>query len=141
MNEYHSPPVQKWVFRKPTKAVAVTGLVHLGLNAGGIGTRLDTPPARPDDAKAIEAEIARLQAKLATLKKPARRMFASTDLPLPLADMTDLLTKLAAKKFKPERVRISAYSLDRPDQTGVLVEGDPEVLDWATAIVKKLAEK
>jgi hypothetical protein len=55
--------------------------------------------------------------------------------------MTELLTKLAAKKFKPERVRISTYMTATDGPTGVMVEGDPEVLGWATAIVKKLADK
>src|SRR5262249_37462723 len=93
-----------------------------------------------DEAKAIEAEIARLQERLAALKsKPApsqlRATFAKDDLPLNPADLAALLNKLAEKKFKSGQFSIAASA------NGIVVEGDKEVIDWAATMIKRLSEK
>jgi hypothetical protein len=91
-----------------------------------------------NDAKALEAEIAKLQEKLAVLKgrnKPITLTFAKQDLPLEPAELTELLQKLAGRKFK------NAKYTFLPTSTGIVLEGDREVLDWARATIKKLSEK
>ncbi len=67
--------------------------------------------AKFEDAKAIEAEIARLQEKLATVKgKPtwSRVVFIKDDLPVKPAELATLLVKLADRKFAKGRCSISA---------------------------------
>jgi hypothetical protein len=93
------------------------------------------PGARADDPKALEAEIARLQERLVRLKaKPnmSRVVIDKKDLPLPPADVTELLLKLASKKFKNAHYSIA------PTDAGIIVEGDKEVLNWAAEMVKNL---
>jgi RNA polymerase sigma factor (sigma-70 family) len=93
------------------------------------------PQANAVDPKAIEAEIARLQERLARLKaKPntSRVVIDKKDLPLPPADVTELLLKLASKKFKNAHYSIA------PTDAGIIVEGDKEVLNWAAEMVKNL---
>jgi RNA polymerase sigma factor (sigma-70 family) len=93
------------------------------------------PQANAVDPKAIEAEIARLQERLVRLKaKPnmSRVVIDKKDLPLPPADVTELLLKLASKKFKNAHYSIA------PTDAGIIVEGDKEVLNWAAEMVKNL---
>jgi RNA polymerase sigma factor (sigma-70 family) len=108
-------------------------------------------PAPPNDVKAIEAEIARLQTKLAELKAlkanpPVRipvtvrevvveSILPKDRLPLDPEETAALLTKLAGKRFKPGQFKFVSS-----DQ-GVIVAGSKEVIDWATTMVKKLGEK
>ena len=102
--------------------------------------RLQLPSfaAKPDDPKAVAAEIARLRERLASLEgksKVYRVTFPKEDLPLETAYLTEVLLKLAGKKFK------DAHFAFYPSASGLAVEGDKEVIEWATALVKKLAEK
>ena len=154
-----------WVFRRPTKgATAATGDPKTALeffnrrmtgedekraevrNALNRGLTLEDAAKitgiakRADDAKVIEAKIAELQAQLADMKDKAkggrpRAVFYAKDLPLKPSEMAELLSKLAKPKFKA-----SQYSINSSDN-GVAVEGDQEVIDWAAATVKKLADK
>jgi hypothetical protein len=96
---------------------------------------LEVAGNRVNDAKAIEAEIAKLQEQLAKLKaKPSTSRLAieRKSLPLPPAEVTEVLLKLAAKKFKNAHYSIT------PTDTGIIVEGDKELLDWAAEMVKNL---
>ena len=95
---------------------------------------------KPEDAKAIEAEIVRLQERLAALKtNPARNwsrvLFPKNDLPLEPVEMMAILSKLAEKKFGKGSFEFSASS------NGVALESDKEVINWVSALVKKLNEK
>lgn len=85
-------------------------------------------PAKVDDAKSLEAEIAKLQAKLKELNaKPGR-----TVLPLLPEDLREMLSKLAEKKFGKGRFWMTATPI------GLVVQGEQEVIDWATAAVETL---
>jgi RNA polymerase sigma factor (sigma-70 family) len=97
-------------------------------------------------AKIIEAEIAKLQEKLAALKanpkpapekKPAREeaTFARKDLPLDAAETAEVLLKLAGKKFKNANYSIT------PRGNSLVVSGDKEVLEWARDMIKRLGDK
>jgi RNA polymerase sigma factor (sigma-70 family) len=91
-----------------------------------------------NDARAIQAEIARLQAQLANLKsKPnaPRVVIDRKDLPLEPRDLTDVLLKLAGKKFKNANYSIT------PSDAGIVVEGDKQVIDWVADTIKKLGGK
>jgi RNA polymerase sigma factor (sigma-70 family) len=138
-----------WVFRRPTKGATVTpqildeyyrrkaDMVEIPPTTKGV-----IPSADLNDAKAIELEIARLQAKLAELKAkpaPANRVrveLAKKDLPLEPMEVAEILFKLAGKKFKSGQA-----SLFAPTPTGLTIEGDKEVVEWALAMIKKLGEK
>ena len=61
-----------------------------------------------------------------------RLVIDKKDLPLAPAEMTSVLLKLAAKKFKDVNFTIT------PTDTGIIVEGDKEVIEWAAEMVKKL---
>ena len=98
----------------------------------------DRAQASPDEAKAIEADIAKLKARLAELKGKgniSRVTFGTKDLPMEPAELAELLLKLAGKKFK------NAHYTFTPGGPGLIIEGDKEVIDWATAMIKKLGEK
>jgi RNA polymerase sigma factor (sigma-70 family) len=139
-------PAPVWVFRRPAKGAAVSPQL-LQEYFRRVAPLVDIPPttkgALPsvDETKAIEAEIARLQAKLAELKAkptPATRdrvLLAKKDLPLEPAVLSDVLFKLASNKFK---VGKDAFT---PTAAGLTIEGDKEVVEWALAMIKKLAEK
>jgi RNA polymerase sigma factor (sigma-70 family) len=133
-----------WVFRRPAKGTATNSLLHeysrkVSPNAGATETLRAGPPMTPDDAKTLEAEIARLQEKLAELKKakgPAQRMvFPAKDLPLEAHELAEVLFKLAAKNLKNAKGSFT--------HTGgnLIVEGDKELIDWVAAMIKKLNEK
>ena len=64
-----------------------------------------------------------------------RVVFAKKDLPLEPAELTEILLKLAGKKFK------DAHFTFTPNEAGLVVEGDRAVIDWAAEMIKKLGEK
>jgi len=149
-----------WVFRRPvggTANSAYSGMAHDYFNNHMLTHQTPAPmydslfrnyysavnPAQAsaapgnkvNDAKTIEAEIAKLQEQLAKLKaKPStpRLAIERKSLPLPPAEVTEVLLKLAAKKFKNAHYSIT------PTDTGIIIEGDKEVLDWAAEMVKNL---
>ena len=97
------------------------------------GTYVPNAKPKAEDAKAVEAEIARLTAKLKELQaNPGRVVFFKDSLPLDPVEFHDLLSRLAVKKFGKTRCEISS------SPNGVAVEGDREVTDWATGVVKSL---
>jgi RNA polymerase sigma factor (sigma-70 family) len=128
------------VLRRPAKWV-VTAKAGAALPGRGKAvpfyTDLDfTLPAEVKDAKTIEAEIARLQAKLAAIKsKPAWDRVVLNKLPLVPAETADLLSKLAERKFGKGRFAIEAAG------DMVIVQGDATVIEWAIALANKLNEK
>jgi hypothetical protein len=98
-------------------------------------------PARTEkssDAKAIEAEIKRLQDQLAKLKsKPTQYsvMFSKEELPLEPTRLVEVLLDLAGKKFK------NVHYTFTPSASGIALDGDKEVIEWAVVMIKKLADK
>jgi hypothetical protein len=152
-------PTAIWVFRRPTKVAAETTYRQAADNwtklAQNYSRYTGDPLAKqPSDAKAtdsnagtssakqvgeataIEAEIARLQTKLATLKaNRSRVVFMKDNLPVDPTLLANLLGTLADKKFVKGRCSISA------SENGIAVEGDKEVIDWVTAFIKKLSDK
>ncbi len=85
-------------------------------------------PPKLDDAKTLEAEIAKLQAKLKELNAKQGR----TLLPLLPDELREMLAKLAEKKFGKGRFWMTATPI------GLVVQGEQEVIDWATAAVETL---
>lgn len=135
VNDRHSPPVQKWVFRRPTGAATGAALPN---HNRALGDPAATPPAKPDDAKALEEEIARLQTRLAELKaKPTRdrAVFAKAGLPLNPVELAKLLNQLGEDKARAGRLTIAA------SDDSLIVEGDKAAVEWAVGIIKKLGEK
>ena len=65
----------------------------------------------------------------------SRVVFIKDDLPVKPAELATLLVKLADRKFAKGRCSISA------SENGIAVEGDKEVIEWVTTLVKKLSEK
>jgi hypothetical protein len=139
-------PTSIWVFRRPAQTSS-TNLRQLGGEyyrylVPGVAPPSGDPTygktTKADDVKAIEAEIARLQDKLAAAKGKAtwsRVVFMKDDLPVPPAELVTLLGKLADRKFGKGR-----YSVSSSDN-GIAVEGDKEVIEWFTGLVRRLAEK
>jgi RNA polymerase sigma factor (sigma-70 family) len=135
-------PSAAWVFRRPVKGAEVrntTLLENHGYVAPSAARGYSmAPSAKPADARAIEADIARLQKQLATIReKPTqyRVSFPKEDLPLEAAELTEVLRKLAGKKFKNSQFTFT------PSAQGVALEGDKEVIEWAVVMIKKLADK
>jgi RNA polymerase sigma factor (sigma-70 family) len=129
-------PSATWVFRRPAKGTMSSQL--LADYYRKLAPLQVTPPSKLEDAKAIEAEIAKLHDKLAKLKtKPnwSRVVFMKADLPLPPEELAALLEKLAEKKFDKGRYTISS------SENGIAVEGEKDVVEWVTSLVKKLNEK
>jgi RNA polymerase sigma factor (sigma-70 family) len=137
-----------WVFRRPTKDAAAKSSAEDYNKAAKYladlaSKHVPAAPPKTDELKALEAEIAKLQEKLAALKalKDKQRevfdgvVFAKGDLPLDPTELVTFLNKLAAKKFKTDR-----FSIKLTDK-GLAIEGDKEVIEWATALIKKLSEK
>ena len=137
-----------WVFRRPAKGTATKSMLEeyyrkVSPNAGATEPPRASPPLTApmthDDAKALEAEIARLQERLALLKAskgPAQRMvFPAKDLPLEAHELAEVLFKLAAKNLKKAKVSLTHTGGD------LIVEGDKELIDWVAAMIKKLSEK
>jgi len=112
---------------------SATVIEILSGNSGGLDFTL---LVEVKDAKTIEAEIARLQAKLAAIKsKPAWVRVVLNKLPLVPAETADLLSKLAERKFGKGRFAIEAAG------DMVIVQGDAQVIEWAIALANKLNEK
>jgi RNA polymerase sigma factor (sigma-70 family) len=140
-------PSNVWVFRRPragTATLHLQGHVDSGTAEGAKGAKspyadfpfpaTQTGQSAPTDRAAIEAEISRLQKRLASL--PRKRVeVTESELPLPPSEMVPLLRKLAEKKF-PMRSIVLNW-----DQTGLDIEGDTETVDWAVGLIKKMAEK
>lgn len=141
-----------WVFRRLTKGAVGQNDYSKRLvpNYQIFPTqRGTTPPAKLgdvkpdevralDEARALEADIARLQEKLAALKrKPThdRVVYPKKELPLEPAELSEILLKLAGKKFK------DAHYTFTPNEVSLVIEGDRAVIDWAMAMIKKLSEK
>lgn len=158
------PKTLVWLFRRPVKAVGATysvpgayiaydGSKYVQVQvkpdalAGStpivkptVVESIRTANIKPDDAKAIEAEIAKLQAKLAGLKanaaKPMVVVFDKTSSPLDPATLASVLAELGKKKFG------GGNGFNVSHVNGVTtVYGDKDVIDWATALVKGLAGK
>ncbi len=147
-------PTAIWVFRRPTK-VAVEMIYRQAVDHWTYSKLAGAPPGKqPGEAKvtdsnagtssakqvseatAIEAEIAKLQTKLAMLKaNRSRVVFMKDNLPVDPALLATLLGNLADKKFVKGRCLISA------SENGIAVEGDKEVIEWVTAFIKKLSDK
>ncbi len=131
-------PAPVWVFRRPVGGGAAAKYSDdYRKSVLEYYKKADLSP-KADEVKAIEAEIAKLQERLAALKaKPTleRVTFAKNELPLPPKELGALLEKLAAKKFVQGRCSISATD------NGITIEGDKEAVEWAVALIKKLSEK
>lgn len=149
---HQGKPTPTWVFRRPTKAAQhpaqygklldeyydMFNSYHRKLPPDALSPHGGAGQA--GEAKAIEAEIAKLQERLAALKsRPkanwSRATFTKNELPLDPTELMTLLGKLAERKFEKDRYSLSAQS------HGLVVEGDNEVIDWVTALIKKLNEK
>lgn len=164
-------PTETWVFRRPppgwTTVKPAGPLGATNTDGGSLGSYTGRLPAKdmnrsmgmprasdpnalpgasmagpagmekPREAKAIEAEINRLQAQLAKLhsKRTYGVTYAREDLPLDAAQLTEVLLKLAGQKFK------NAHYSFTPSATGLALEGDKEVIEWAVGMIKKLADK
>lgn len=131
---------QIWIFRRPAKrAAALHDYGNLMLpTVRNFDHFTNTTARQLDNPKAIESEIARLQEQLAELKAKSARsrvVFAKDNLPLEPTEMMSMLAKLAEKKFAKNRFSLSASS------SGVTLESDKEVIDWMSALLKKLSEK
>ena len=134
-----APPAGAKPPAPPAPPASVQALVDFYAASPTLRPSADAPtgltPPKIDEVKTIESEIAALQARLATLKSWQRAVFMTKDLPLSPAELAPVLKKLAEKKFKVDRFQI-AHS-----ENGIAVEGDKEVIEWATALIKKLADK
>ena len=130
--------VSEWLFRRPVNTQAGLSRVQLlDLQVRPhqqLGVRLNMP-MKLDDAKSIEAEItksieadiAKLQAKLKELRAKGRMEF-----PLLPGDNGEILSQLAEKKFGKNRLVLIQT------QKGIVVEGDKDVIEWAIVAVKTL---
>ncbi len=119
--------VFQWLFRRPTDTQANLSRVRiLDDEVRQLGTRLDSP-VKVEDAKSIEAQIAKLQAQLKELQAKGRVVF-----PLFTEDFREMLAKLAEKKFGKNRLWLTRT------QEGLVAEGDKDVVEWATNAVKTL---
>ena len=104
-----------------------------GGDDAGVAPNLNRPSssAKPDDAS-IQAEIDRLTERLKTLRPKAGRVeFPKDALPLDPEDTADLLTRLAERRYGKDKVTVSSDS-------GVVVEGGKEALEWAALVVRSL---
>jgi RNA polymerase sigma factor (sigma-70 family) len=135
-------PTATWVFRRLVKGAAANLALDeykkFTKDMADYSKRFAPGAPKADEVKAIEDEIAKLQDKLAALKakkRPTEVVFAKGDLPLDPVELVALLNKLAAKKFNTER-----YTIKLTDK-GLSIDGDKEVIEWATALIKKLSEK
>lgn len=122
----------QWLFRRPviTTQAELTRRLALDLQVRPyqqLGIEFYTP-VKPEDAKSIEAEIAKLQAQLKELQAKGRVVF-----PLLPDDFREMLAKLAVKKFGKTRTWLMTVT-----PQGLAVEGDKDVIEWATVAVKTL---
>lgn len=132
--------VFQWLFRRPVKGAPVepvNGVLRMSRLGEETIVRLWNAP-KAEDAKDIEAEIARLSKKLAELKTTPLRLvatFSKDMLPLEPADFAALLSKLAEKKFGKWKASVSHSA------QGIEVRGDKDVGEWAIGLVKALSGK
>ena len=133
--------VFQWLFRRPLKAATAGRTSMLTIPGSPLVAAEASPVIRygfmlapnVEDAAAIQAEIDRLTAKLAGLKaKSVRNEFLASALSLKPAEVAALLTKMADKKFGKGKCTVTA------SDKGVVVEGDKDAVEWATAEVKSL---
>jgi RNA polymerase sigma factor (sigma-70 family) len=132
-------PTAIWVFRRPAKGTSTPlqqpSDYYFKLWQG-VQTADQSAGNKLTSAKAIESEIAKLQEKLATLKANwSRVVFMKETLPLNPIELGTLLVKLADKKFEKGQCLISS------SENGIAVEGNKEVIEWVTALIKKISEK
>lgn len=121
--------VNVWIFRRPA---GVRSYAAEPSSSTRYLSSLLRP--KPDDAKEIEAELKRLQDKLAELKS-GRTTFSKDKLPLEPDEFARLLTKMAEKKFKPGTFDVAVTT------NGIAIVGDAAFRDWAAGIINKLMEK
>ncbi len=146
--------VFQWLFRRPVKAVGATGMNWVYPKPGTVEYSTNKPatftwagqPERSalpklDDAKAIEAEIAKLTKKLAEMKaakavKPLEVTFDKSSSPLDPAILATVLAEVGQLKFgKGGKFTVSHVN-------GIVtVFGDKDVIDWATGLVKSMSGK
>ena len=95
---------------------------------------------KAEDAKTIEAEIAKLTAKLAELKAAKEPLATNKltiqkdELPVPAAELVELLRKLAGKKFgKGASINVVGEA--------IVIEGDDKLRTWTWELVKSLSGK
>jgi hypothetical protein len=106
-----------------------------------LATKPDGTASDPKTAEEVAREIERLQTRLAALNalkakpKMPRLVIDKKDLPLAPEEMTSVLLKLSANKLKGASFTIT------PTETGIIVEGDKQAIDWVAETVKKLGEK
>jgi RNA polymerase sigma factor (sigma-70 family) len=125
-----------WVFRRPPQAVAASSQMQRNTMFGDYGklAAKQSILAKADDAKAIAAEIDRLQHRLQALKfaEPRRTAFARSALPLEPDQFADVLRKMLQKRFPGRTVTIVSSASE------VSVEGDEQVRQWVVGLVKLL---
>lgn len=124
--------VNMWIFRRPA---GVRSYAPDSTNSNRYGRYTGaTSNSKPEDVKAIEAELKRLQDKLAELRS-GRIVFSKDKLPLEPSEFAQMLTKMAAKRFKAGTFDVAVTT------DGIAIAGDAQFRDWAVGIVNKLTEK
>ena len=133
-----------WVFRRPLKTgTGSTKLFELLQKPNPLAAVPSKPAVyeKVEDARLIEAEIARLTAKLDAIKKAPKVVglqvsFDKASSSLEPATLATVLADLGQKKFgKDGKYNVSFVN-------GVVtVFGDQEVIAWASAIVNSLSGK
>ncbi len=140
----------QWLFRRPVKAVSGATTYSHYPKPGTVerskpatftwaGQPIASALAKPDDAKAIEAEIAKLTKKLAELKAkepPATNKLTiqKDELPVPAAELVELLRRLAGKKFgKGASINVVGDA--------IVIEGDDKLRTWVWELVMTLSGK
>lgn len=125
-----------WVFRRPAQRASAQRYDQILSDYWRhLGMAQNVPPAKPEDASAIEAEILRLQARLQTLTKTGKTEFTRDSLPLEPGEFAEVLKKMVQKRFPGRTVTITSMA------SGIVLEGDMEVRRWVTDMVKKLVEQ
>jgi len=139
--------VFQWLFRRPVKVAGATGPVRAiyGLGEktadGILVPETITFTSKVDDAKAIEAEIAKLQAKLTAIKDnkgkaglPRQVMIIDNSGGLlDDASLIKLLMEIGEKKFGKGSIGVG-------ETKGTLyVSGSKEVVEWASSVAQSLS--
>jgi RNA polymerase sigma factor (sigma-70 family) len=134
--QHDGKPTGIWVFRRPAQGTSSQMHSLQPRNAYVSTLAGNIILTKPDNAKAVEAEIERLQQQLQALKaKSGRVTFAKDTLPLEPGELANLLRKMLQKRFPGRSVTITSSA------TSLTVEGDQQARDWAIGVVNKLAEK
>jgi len=138
--------VFQWLFRRPVKVATATETVkayELG-EKSGYGYPVPeglSGTSKVDDAKAIEAEIAKLQAKLTAIKDnkgkaglPRQVMIIDNSGGLlDDASLIKLLAEIGEKKFGKGSIGVG-------ETKGTLyVSGSKEVVEWASSVAQSLS--